>query len=107
MPSLPQSWQEFIPVCQAPSSTDLLILYCDPRNPLFIYPPEGLVLFGLAGVDSFVVSITLLAAGTSIPSIIGSAVSAHRSEGADSAIACINCRYSNRIQWDWVHMFQA
>ncbi|CAI5516483.1 unnamed protein product [Closterium sp. Naga37s-1] len=50
-------------------------------------------LFGcVTGVNSFVVSITLLATGTSIPDLIASVVAADHLPTADSAIANINAR---------------
>lgn len=46
-----------------------------------------------AGIDSYVIAFTALAAGTSWPDLMASKIAAERQITADSAIANITCRF--------------
>lgn len=46
-----------------------------------------------AGINSYVIAFTALAAGTSWPDLVASKIAAERQITADSAIANITCRY--------------
>lgn len=47
----------------------------------------------LAGINSYVIAFTALAAGTSWPDLVASKIAAERQITADSAIANITCRF--------------